>query len=63
MYIYHNKKLDEYYAFNNLARLSDDTGINYDNLKYWFVREKKSRVDNQEWIIIKTELVKRKGAK
>lgn len=63
MYIYHNKKIDEYFAFNNLARLSDDTGINYDTLKHWFVREKKTRVDDHEWTIVKTDLVKRKGAK
>lgn len=63
MYIYHNKKIDEYFAFNNLARLSDGTGINYENLKYWFVKEKKMRVDDVEWVIVKTDLVKRKGAK
>lgn len=63
MYIYHNKTIDEYYAFNNLARLSDDTGINYENLKYWFVREKRLRVDDMDWVIVKTDLVKRKGSK
>ena len=63
MYIYHNKELDEYYAFNNLARLSDHTGISYDNLKHWFVREKKHRIERDNWVIVKTKLVKRKGSK
>lgn len=63
MYIYHNKKLDEYYPFNNLARLSDETGINYSNLKHWFTREKLLRKDTEDWVIVKCELVKRKGSK
>lgn len=63
MYIYHNTEINEYYAFNNLRRLSEDTGINYDNLCHWFSREKKQRVERENWIIIKTELIKRKGSK
>lgn len=62
-YIYHNKKIDDYWVFNNLARLSDATGINYENLKYWFVRQKETRVDRDDWVIVKTELVKREGSK
>lgn len=62
-YIYHNKKADDYWAFNNLARLSESTGINYENLKYWFVREKLLRVDNDDYVIVKVKLVKRKGSK
>ena len=63
MFIYHNKDQDEYHAFNNLKRLSEGTGINYENLSYWFIRENKKRVDRDNWVIVRTELVKRKGSK
>jgi hypothetical protein len=63
MYIYHNKKIDEYFSFNNLARLSSETGIDYDSLKHQFSRKKETRLDHIEWTIVKVEPVKRKGAK
>ena len=62
-YIYHNKKIDEYWAFNNLARLSEDTGIDYDNLKHNFSRLKKNRINKDDYVIVKTGLIKRKGSK
>jgi len=63
MYIYHNTEIDEYYSFNNLVRLSEETGINYDNLSLWFIRQKKVRIERDNWVIVKTELIKRKGSK
>jgi len=63
MYIYHNKGLDEYFAFNNLKRIEASLGINYNTLVHWFIREGLNRVDRDNWTLVKVELEKRKGSK
>ena len=63
MYIYHNKETDQYYAYNNLKRVEAGTGLNYNTLCHWFMKEGKERVDRENWVLVKVELERRKGAK
>lgn len=53
MYIYHNKKIDEYYAFSNLRALCDAAGINENKLYNIFSRKKLLRYDCDDYVVIK----------
>lgn len=48
MYIYHNKKTDDYYLFGSQPTLAKKTGIPIDTLKHKFSR-KKTKIKGYKW--------------
>lgn len=54
MYIYHNKKIDEYYGFSNLRKLCKATGMDENKMYHVFSRKKLKRYDQEETTIVKT---------
>ncbi|HET8738062.1 MAG TPA: hypothetical protein VFM69_15835 [Pricia sp.] len=62
MYIYHNKKIDEYFLFGNMSVMASTTGISHNTLRTKFSRSdtkvQGGRWETKDFTIVKTKPIK-----
>ena len=64
MYIYHDKKENNFFPFGNLTILSEEMGLPIDTLRHKFQR-KKTKLPDGKWVtdrftIVKCNIIKRR---